>query len=43
LPIVTDDNVKQFWNADSPILVTVFGIVIDVNAAQSENADSPIL
>ena len=34
---------SQPENADSPILVTEFGIVMEVKPSQPENADSPIL
>ena len=40
--MVTEIRAEQFLKAQSPILVTEFGIVIEVRPEQSEKAAAPI-
>jgi hypothetical protein len=40
---VTESNHMQFWKANRPRLVTLFGIVTDSSHVQSAKAYSPML
>ena len=43
LPIVKEDKPEHPLKAQSPIAVTLFGILIEVKPVQSENAEFPML
>ena len=43
VPVIVIDVIERQENASSPIVVTLFGMVMDVKEEQEENALSPIV